>query len=286
MCTGSLIRHSYREFSNFRLLKQAKQDRNITIAFVIPTLNEAKTIGNIVSVLLNEKDSGIIDEVIVVDSDSTDDTVAIAKRAGASVFKSSDIKSSDNNHYIGKGENLWKSLHITQCDAVFWVDGDIHDFSNRFVHGLIGPLLLNSDISFVKSKYRRPLVDEKKEVENGGGRLTELLVKPLLSVHFPELLSFSQPLSGEYGGFREKLLQLDYHIGYGVEIGILIDYYFTFGRDSMAEVDMGVRIHRNRSLKELSEMAKEILPVYLRRCVKYDRVPNTESVIERTPLVK
>jgi len=257
------------DFLDFNKLIAKKKVLNYSIAFIIPTLNEEKTIGKIVSILINEKTAGLIDEVIVIDSESQDDTVNIAKNNGADVFLASEIKTGKKS-YIGKGENMWKSLFVSKSDIICWVDGDIIDFTNRFVYGLIGPLLFNDKIKFIKSTYKRPLLDNKREIKDGGGRLTELLIKPLLKLYFSNLLYFNQPLSGEYGGFREIFDNLNFPIGYGVEISLLIDIYMKNGILSMAQVNMGQRKHRNRKLQDLSEMADEILPIFFNRCEKYN----------------
>ncbi len=256
------------DFCDFQKLLCLKKDRGYTISFVVPTLNEEKTIGNIVNILIEEQKKGLIDEVIVIDSSSTDSTIKKAKENGAKVFLANEIEP-NSPKYKGKGENLWKSLFVTNSDLIFWVDGDIIDFSNRFVYGLIAPILTNTEIKFVKSMYNRPLIDSKYEIENGGGRLTEILIKPLLQEFFCELLAFNQPLSGEYGGFKNIFTNLAFPTGYGVDIALLIDIYKNHGLNSMCQVDMGQRIHRNRELSCLSEMGKNIIPVFFDRCKKY-----------------
>ena len=272
-------------FYDLEKLISLKKEKNYTIAFVVPTLNEEKTIGKVVSVLSKEQKIGIIDEVFVIDSNSTDNTIEEARKHGAKVFLADEIKPNDQK-FTGKGENLWKSLLVTNADLIFWVDGDITNFSNRFVYGLIGPILTNKDIKFVKSMYRRPLIDNKYEIENGGGRLTELLIKPLLKEYFEDLLCFNQPLSGEYGGFREIFTEIDFPIGYGVEIGLLIDIYKNHGLSSMFQVDMGERKHRNRDLSYLSEMAKNITPIFFDRCKKYGVYKKNSIKIIQRPSIK
>ena len=274
------------DYTDYHELLSQKKLINKTISFVVPTLNEEKTIGKIVEILVNEKIAGLIDEVIVVDSHSSDSTIAIAKEKGADVYLSSEIKP-ETGYNKGKGENLWKSLFVSQSDIIFWVDGDILDFTNRFVHGLIGPLLYNPDIKYIKSMYKRPLIDRKQEVKNGGGRLTELLIKPLISVYFKGLSVFNQPLSGEYGGYREVFEDIDFPIGYGVEIALLIDIYSQYGIEAIGQVDMGHRRHRNRNLSELSSMAHDILPIFYNRCKKYNAVNDyNEKIVQRKSFYK
>jgi glucosyl-3-phosphoglycerate synthase len=201
-----------------------------------------------------------VDELVVIDDQSTDETASVAARAGATVVSTSDVLP----HLVkgpGKGQALWKSLHVTTSDLVVWCDADITDFDERFITGIAGPLLIDPGIGFVKGHYRRPVEADGA----GGGRVTELVARPLLSVLFPELTHIVQPLSGEYGGRRDLLEQLPFASGYGVELGLLVDVARRFGPDAIAQVDLGQRRHRNRGLDELGPQAAAILHTAMRR---------------------
>ena len=203
------------EFPLERLL-DAKGATSVSVC--LPARNEASTVGSIVSTLRTELlDTGAVDEIVVVDDHSSDDTARVASEAGARVADAAQVLSDFGGGH-GKGEVLWKSLHVTEGDIVLWCDSDISEFGPRFVSGLLGPLLCEPGVDFAKGYYRRP----ERERE-GGGRVTELVARPLLSLYFPELVGLHQPLSGEYGGRREVLERLPFFQGYGVDMGLLID---------------------------------------------------------------
>jgi glucosyl-3-phosphoglycerate synthase len=237
-----------------------KGDQRISVC--IPARNEEATIGAIVSQIrtcLVER-APLVDELVVMDDQSTDGTATVAADAGAQVVSTGDVLP----HLAkgpGKGQALWKSLHVTSGDLVAWCDGDISDFDTRFVTGVLGPLLLYPTIGFVKGCYDRPLGDEP----DGGGRVTELLARPLISLLFPHLGGIAQPLSGEYAGRRPLLEAVPFASGYGVELGLLVDVAARFGLDAIAQVDLGERHHRNRTLDELGPQAAAILHTALRR---------------------
>jgi glucosyl-3-phosphoglycerate synthase len=201
----------------------------------------------------------LVDEIVVVDDHSTDGTADRARAAGARVVDASQILSAHGTGH-GKGEALWKSLHESTGDVIAWVDADIVDFDPAFVVGLLGPLLTDPDIDFVKGHYHRPETDGV-----GGGRVTELLARPLLSQFFPDLAEVAQPLSGEYAGRRRLLERLPFMAGYGVDVALLIDAARAVGIDHIAQVDLGVRHHRNRTLDELGPMALAVSQAILDR---------------------
>lgn len=231
-----------------------------TVSVCLPARNEARTIGPIVSCLRDELlKIGAIDELVVIDDQSSDATASIAIGAGARVENSLDILP-DHGAFHGKGSALWKSLYVTSGDLVIWCDSDITEFGPRFVQGILGALLCEDDVDFAKGFYRRP--EREKE---GGGRVTELVARPLLSLFRPELALLRQPLSGEYGGRRDVLEALPFSGGYGVEVGLLIDYVTRYGTDSLVQVDLDVRHHRNRSLSDLGPQAMAITQAVLRR---------------------
>lgn len=233
-----------------------------TVSVCIPARNEEPTVGQIVERIRTRLMEGhaLVDEIIVVDDHSTDATAEQARAAGATVVDASTVLDEFGRGH-GKGEALWKSLYASSGDIVVWCDADVRDFSTRFVSGLLGPLLTDPSVGFVKGFYERPVDGHVR----GGGRVTELVARPLLTMCFPELGEIVQPLSGEYGGRRDVLEQLPFVEGYGVDIAMLIDIAERFGADSIAQVDLGERIHRNRPLHELSPMAAQVMQAAIRR---------------------
>jgi glucosyl-3-phosphoglycerate synthase len=232
------------------------------LSVCLPARNEESTVGPIVETIRARlmTECSLIDELIVIDDHSTDDTAPIAAEAGARVVHApSTLPEHGEGH--GKGEALWKSLYASEGDLVAWCDADIVGFDASFVTGLVGPLLRDPDLAFVKGFYDRPI--EGRPV--GGGRVTELVARPALSLLFPHLASIAQPLAGEYAGRREVLEQVPFVQGYGVDIALLIDVADLVGVDRIAQVDLGVRVHRNRTLDELSPQAMAVLQAVLRR---------------------
>lgn len=281
-------KYKHESFSNIKRLVQLKKQHKLKISLCIPTLNEEATIGKVVTVLKTNlmDEHKLLDEIAVIDSGSKDKTVKIAKKCGADVYLSSEILKRYGSHR-GKGENLWKALYVLKGDVICWVDADIENIHPRFVYGLVGPLLTKKSIKFVKPFYRRPLKIGGSVESLGGGRVTELLVRPLFNMFFPRLSGFIQPLSGEGAGRRQTLERIPYFTGYGVETGMLIDLTKKFGLNSIAQVDLYRRIHRNQSLASLSNMAFGILGVFARRAntlgklVLVRELRNAYRVIER-----
>jgi len=231
-----------------------------TISVVLPALNEAGTVGALVATIrrqLIEVDQPLVDELVVLDSGSTDATAEVAAAAGARVVHCDDVLP-DLPSVPGKGEALWRSLAATSGDLVVFVDADLLAFESSFVTGLVGPLLTDPSIEFVKATYDRPLADGGRIHPGGGGRVTELVARPLLNLHWPQLAGFVQPLAGEYAARRTLLEQLPFPTGYGVEIGLLIDALDRVGLDALAQVDLGVRRHRHHDDQRLGRMAAEI----------------------------
>lgn len=231
-------------------------------ALCLPARDEAATIGQIVAAVVAELVVArpLVDEVVVVDDHSTDDTATVAAAAGATVVSVEDVLP-EAGPGSGKGEALWKSLAATTADVVAWCDADITDFDTGFVVGLMGPLLVDPAIGFVKGCYDRPA----SEATGEGGRVTELLARPLIALALPELAHFEQPLSGEYAGRRDVLERLPFAQGYGVDLGLLVDALRVLGHEGVAQVDLGVRRHRNRPLGELSATALAVLHTGLDR---------------------
>lgn len=233
-----------------------------SVSVCIPARNEEPTVGAIVGRIHERLVSGLglVDEIVVVDDHSTDRTGVEAAAAGARVVAAAEVLTEHGRGH-GKGEALWKSLYASAGDVVVWCDADVRDFDVRFITGLLGPLLTDPSVAFVKGFYERP---DDGQVR-GGGRVTELVARPVLTMLFPDLAGVVQPLSGEYAGRREVLEQVPFVEGYGVDIGLLIDIARGFGVGSLAQVDLGQRIHRNRPLHELSPMAAQVLQAALHR---------------------
>ncbi len=246
-------------------LVAAKAGRRVSV--VLPALDEEATVGAIVAAILplTLGAAPLVDELVVMDSGSGDRTIEVASAAGARVVRRTDVVQ-DLEPWPGKGEVLWRSLAATTGDVVCYIDSDLIDFDPGFVPALLGPLLAEEGVGLVKGFYRRPLRLETSEVDTGGGRVTELLVRPLLAALRPELAGVVQPLGGEYAGTRELLESLPFAAGYGVEIGLLLDTHAAHGLDAIAQVNLGVRKHRNRSLLQLGVMARQILGAALARC--------------------
>jgi glucosyl-3-phosphoglycerate synthase len=254
------------EFADLRKLVEAKERQNLRISVGLPTLNEEATIRRVIRAIRSRLMDRIplVDEIAVIDSDSDDETRDIAREEGVPVHILGDILP-EYGARRGKGEALWKSLHVLSGDIVVWIDTDVTDTHPKFVYGLLGPLLLRPDVQFVKAFYQRPLRIGGEMLASGGGRVTELSARPILNLFFPELSGMVQPLSGEQAGRRAVLEQLPFFTGYGVEIGLLIDTLQRAGLGALAQVDMKQRIHRNQDLLSLSKMSFEILQVALKR---------------------
>ncbi|MFJ2937505.1 glucosyl-3-phosphoglycerate synthase [Streptomyces sp. NPDC087219] len=230
--------------------------RNTKVSVVLPALNEEATVGDIVAVIRRELMSEavpLVDELVVIDSGSSDRTAEVAAAAGARVV-ARDAILPRIPAVPGKGEVLWRSLMVTTGDVVCFIDADLRDFSADFVSGIVGPLLTDPDVDFVKAMYDRPFGDTPGQ----GGRVTELVARPLLNLHWPRLAGFVQPLGGEYAARRSLLERLPFPVGYGVELGLLVDALHTVGLDALAQVDVGVRKHRHQDGQALGRMAAAI----------------------------
>ncbi|MEU5403870.1 glucosyl-3-phosphoglycerate synthase [Streptomyces sp. NPDC005963] len=236
-------------------LMAAKRASGTTVSVVLPALNEEATVGEIATVIRRElmESLPLVDELVVIDSGSTDRTAEVAAAAGARVVHRDTILPRIPA-VAGKGEVLWRSLMVTRGDIVCFVDADLRDFSADFVSGIVGPLLTEPEVHFVKAMYDRPL----GELAGQGGRVTELVARPLLNLHWPALAGFVQPLGGEYAARRSLLERLPFPVGYGVELGLLVDALHTVGLDSLAQVDVGSRKHRHQDGQALGRMAATI----------------------------
>jgi len=248
-----------------------KRAAGLRITVALPALDEAATIGPIcqkIKASLMEA-APFVDELLVIDSGSADATVERAAAAGATVHRGSDL--TEFGPVLGKGDCLWRSLTAASGDIIVWLDSDTRNFDERFVLDLVAPLLTGP---FVMSKafYDRPLITDDDVLMTGGARVTELAVRPLLQLFYPELTGMIQPLAGEYAGFTDVFRTLSLFTGYGVEVGILIDIAERFGIDSIAQVDLGVRVHRNRSVLELGRASFQVVSALLRRLDDLGRI--------------
>ena len=245
--------------------------KDCTVSVCLPARNEAATVAPIVEAIHRHVVApGLADELLVLDDHSEDDTARLAADAGATVVAADDVLVEHRTGH-GKGAALWKSLAASKGDVVVWCDADIEDFGPRFVTGVLGPLVCEPGVELVKGFYQRPTVDG-----TGGGRVTELVARPLLSMLFPEIAGLHQPLSGEYGGRRAVLEQLSFADDYGVDVGLLIDYVRLRGTEGLVQVDLDVRLHRNRGLDELSHQASAVMHAVLRRADPHLVSPGTD----------
>lgn len=244
-------------------LVRLKGDR--TISVVIPAKNEEATVGDVASRIARDLGE-LVDEVVVIDSDSTDATADVARNAGAKVFSANQIRP-EHGTVPGKGEALWKSQFVTVGDVVVFVDADLVDWGTHFVTGLLGPLLTRDDLHLVKAVYDRPMLDDSGNEEEQGGRVTELVARPWLALHRPGLAGIVQPLSGEWAIRRETFAGFRVPVGYGVEIAAVLDTADRFGVGAVAQVDLGLRTHRHHRHDTLGLMAVQVLAAADRRRV-------------------
>ncbi|MHB8778455.1 MAG: glucosyl-3-phosphoglycerate synthase [Anaerolineales bacterium] len=254
------------EFKQLNELVELKRQQGVSISLALPALNEEETVGKVIKMVKKElvEKFPLLDEIVLIDSNSTDRTREIAKKEGVPVYVHQHLLERLKPR-LGKGEALWKSLLVTHGDIIIWIDTDIVNIHPRFVYGILGPMLINPQIQFVKGFYRRPLKVGEKMQAGGGGRVTELTARPLLNLFYPELSGVVQPLSGEYAGRREALERVPFFSGYGVETGLLIDIYEKYGLNAIAQVDLLERIHHNQPLEALSKMSFEIIQAVIRK---------------------
>jgi len=277
-----LARRSYAA-ADFPLERLLAAKGATTVSVVLPAREVAATIGPILAELTPLRDAGLLDELLVIDAASADGTAAIAERAGATVVQESDVLPA-HGPARGKGDALWRALHATRGDVVAFVDADSADFDPRFALGLLGPLLTDPGVAFVKGAYRRPLQVGEAVLPEGGGRVTELLARPLLNLHVPQLAGFVQPLAGEMAARRALLEALRFPVGYGVEIALLVDALRHAGLDALAQVDLGERRNAHQPLHALSAMAYAVLVAAERRI--HEDTPAARSALAPPPLVR
>ena len=280
------LRRNY-QGSGFDRQELAERKDCQRISVVLPARNEAATVGAIVTALRAELVEAVplLDEIIVIDSNSTDDTAAVAVAAGAKVAHQ-DLILPGTGCIPGKGEALWKSLAIACGDILVFMDADLRRFDAQFAVGLLGPVLADPRTHFVKSYYDRPLDDGVRIMPAGGGRVTELVARPLLNLFWPELAGIVQPLAGEYAGRRSLLERIPFVSGYGVETGMLIDVLETVGLDGIAQVDLGERCHRNSTDAELARMALQIQLTVQARLHRRGLAPAAPPAAELTQFLR
>ena len=257
--------HRWQEWTLPELL-EAKQATGTRVSLVVPARNEAATVGAVVTRLREAlvDTAELVDEFVVIDSDSTDDTATIAEEAGARVHRAADIRP-ELGTTPGKGEAMWKSVFVTTGDVLVFIDADLVDWDTHFVPGLLGPLLTDPTVALVKGFYERPLLDGGAESAFEGGRVTELVARPLIALLFPELAGLVQPLAGEWAVRRSHFASLPVPTGYAVELAALVDTVAGPGLDAVAQVDLGRRAHRHQALRDLGAMATQIVAAAERR---------------------
>ncbi|HEX6248604.1 MAG TPA: glucosyl-3-phosphoglycerate synthase [Nocardioidaceae bacterium] len=244
-------------------LVDAKEARGLSVSLVLPARDEAATVGGIVARVRESmvEAARLVDEIVVIDSDSSDATAEVARTAGATVHPASSVRP-DLGVRRGKGEAMWKSLFVTSGDVLVFMDADLTEWDTHFVSGLLGPLLTDDGVALVKGFYDRPMaadpVRARDEIPSEGGRVTELVARPLLALHWPGLAHVVQPLAGEWAVRRELFEQLRVPSGYAVELGVLVDAYERLGPRAVAQVDLGLRKHGHQGLRDLGVMALQI----------------------------
>lgn len=258
--------YHHSSFRDLAALVKEKERRGLSISLCIPTLNEEKTIGKEIVIFRSELMQlyPLLDEIAVIDSGSTDRTLEVASNFGADTYLASDILP-NLEEKRGKGENLWKAIHQLKGDIIVYIDADIKNIHPRFVYGLVGPLIQRDEVKYVKAFYDRPLAYSTGIRASGGGRVTEILIRPLFSLFFPDLTAIIQPLSGEYAVRREVLEAIPFPIGYGVETSHLLDVHARWGLDAFAQTDLDQRVHRNQPTRSLGKMSFGILQTLLSR---------------------
>lgn len=262
----------FRDFSIEKLIEK-KRSLNLSIGLALPVFNEAGTIVSTLNVADKLLKSCLIDEIIVVDSESEDGSDLLCSKFGVKYVRGEDIATKLKIEYVkGKGWNLWTSVYSLKTDIIIWIDSDIKNIDDRFIVGLVGPMVMDNEIKFVKGYYHRP---------EGGGRVTEIMVRPFINMLFPKVQSFIQPLSGEYGGRREFFEKMFFYSGYSVDIALLIQATELFSHDQIGQVYLEKRLHKNQELLELSKMSAEIMHTLFQfaqeqsKCKLFQEVSNT-----------
>ncbi len=272
--------YDFKRFSDLRELGRRKRERGLTVSAVLPSRNVADTIGGIIDEIhaVNGRTGGdlLVDQILVVDADSPDGTADVAAEKGAEVFSENDLMREHGGAH-GKGDAMWRSLSVARGDLVMFMDADTRDFEPQLVYGILGPILEDPTVRYVKAAYRRPFKSAETLQVDGGGRVTELSTKPLFNLFYPELTGFVQPLAGEFVADRELFSSIPFLTGYAVETGIMIDVLKMIGLDAMAQVDLGTRQNRHQPLRDLSRMSYSVLRAVARRLRQEGRLNQTRD---------
>lgn len=263
-----LTTFDFRQFDR-ATLRSLKRE---SVTVCVPTRETAETIGHVVRTVVELGDAGLVDQLLVVDADSADGTAEVARAAGAEVISEADLMPG-LGPVLGKGDAMWRALSVADGEIVVYLDGDVHDFGDHYVIGLLGPLIETPGIEFAKGFYRRPLAIDSVEIEDGGGRVTELVARPLLERLLPELAAFRQPLAGELAARRALLEEIPYVTGYGVEIAMLVEVWRRRGLERMAQVDLGSKRNCHQSLAKLGEMSREVIEALFAQVQPSDLFP-------------
>ncbi len=263
-----------RSFHHSRYTPQAlaaQRDRADSVSICLPARDCAATVGQIVSELAPLRDLGLVEEIVVIDASSADGTAAVAERAGAVVYQEAELLPA-YGPVLGKGDAMWRALSVVRGELVCFLDADSEGFEAHFATGLLGPLIEDPRVSFVKAAYRRPFEQDGISLPEGGGRVNHLMARPALALFYPQLAGVRQPLAGEVAARRSLLWQLPFTTGYGVEIAMLIDVWREVGLEGIAQVDLGVHRNRHQPLQALSPMAFTVLATVARRLEREDRL--------------
>jgi len=258
-------------------------ERERRVSVCLPARDCASTVGEIVTALSRLRELGAIDEIVVVDAASRDGTAQIAERAGARVLQEGEL-AGEFGPVLGKGDAMWRALPVLSGELIVFLDADSEGFSEHFAAGLLGPLVCEQGVSFVKAYYRRPFEQDGVSLPEGGGRVNHLMARPALSLLYPELSAVRQPLAGEVAATRELLEAVPFATGYGVEIAMLIDVWRAAGLDAIAQVDLDVHHNRHQPLSALSEMAHTVLATMLARLQNGTLPATPEAPVQRPPL--
>jgi glucosyl-3-phosphoglycerate synthase len=269
-----------RSFHHSRFDDERLRAAPVRISVCLPARNCAATVGTIVGTLAAMREQDLIDEIVVIDGDSSDDTVRIAADAGARVHREAELMT-EIGPVQGKGDAMWRALSVLEGDIICFIDADLDSFPAHYVTGLLGPLIERDEVEFVKAFYRRPFRVGEVDVADGGGRVNHLLARPALAIFYPELAGFDQPLAGEIAARRSLLERIPFTTGYGVEIAMLLDAYAEVGLAGMAQVDLDVHHNAHQPLLALSGMAHEILGVIAARLERDGRL----SGLDPSPLL-
>ena len=266
MAVSDWLRTNTHHWTDWPLEELLARKGATRISLVVPARNEAATVGDVVARVREAlmETASLVDEVVVIDSDSTDATYDVATEAGATVHRAADIRP-DLGPRTGKGEAMWKSLFVTSGDLIAFMDADLLDWDTHFVPGLLGPLLTSPDVALVKGFYQRPFTGDGEVAPFEGGRVTELVARPLIALLFPELRDLVQPLAGEWAVRRSLFESLSVPTGYAVELAALVDTLSEHGLGAIAQVDLGTRAHRHQALRDLGGMSAQIMAAALAR---------------------